>query len=1176
MTDDYLDDEEPSGPVFLDRTGRRWPRVRRLATVIGVVTTLLLLSLAGIMVLAPPALPAFHPAQTTVTPRFVGARENRRRRTKRSELYAALQVQKTARSIRKAAAAIERELTGVPSARQIRAGFYVWWADNSFASFQRNYDDLDWIVSEWGYLSAAGDSVDLSMIQKDTSFFGMYDSIPSPPKVLLLVNNIDRKTQLFSSAGVTAMLATPVARSKVENQIVGAVLHYKFAGVTIDFENVPESATANLVQFQRELGAMLHAHKLLLTQTVGVNTAPRDLKEFSAVNDYLFLMLYDEHYGKGDPGPVASQQWYVDRAREMLRSVPAKKAIFALGAYGYDWNDAGPANSGESYTFQEVLAKGRDNPGSSHMGFDREALNPYMTWTDPDSTDHLVWYLDGASAYNQVRAERALGGAGYAVWRLGAEDPALWKAVAEDRVGDAASVLSDIPAGYETEFIGDGEILQIVASPRTGRRVVTPDTARGVITNERIVDYPSPYIVRKYGKSEHEVALTFDDGPDGTWTPQILDTLKSRHVIGTFFVIGRNVEAHIPLMRRIVREGHLFGNHTFTHPNLALTSDFVTKLEIDANQRLLEAILDRRSFFFRPPYFGDAEPTTTDELVPVDIASKRGYVTVGLHIDAEDWQPISANQIVKNVMDQRYYGGVVTAGGLRSGGNVILLHDGGGNRAQTVKALGPIIDSLRAHGDTVVPLSQLAGISEQEAIPGLPPRSAVTRGIELATFSFVSGLEWTLYWLFFIAVVVGAIRLVVIIILATYQRYHSRKPTPDYTPSVTIIVPAYNEERVIVSTVRSLLNQEYRGELNILIVDDGSPDETFNVAQREFGGDPRVAVLRKENGGKASALNFGIARARGEIIVCLDADTQFTPTTVERLVAPMSDQKVGAVAGNAKVGNRHNMVTRWQALEYVTSQNLERRAFAVLNAITIVPGAVGAWRKSYVQAVGGFSDDTLAEDQDLTWALGEEGVRVTYADDAIAYTEAPDTLGTLIRQRFRWSFGTLQSVWKHKKITFRPKYGALGMIAMPNVWIFQLFYTAISPLADILFAWSLFSVLIARYQHGDRYALSNLEDVLKLYVIFLVVDWLAAVVAFLMEPGEEKALTWLVLIQRFVFRQTMYWVVVKSIAAALRGHVVGWGKLERKGMNLLPTTAHASSHPPTPPPAQVVPPGPVA
>ncbi|MDQ2890258.1 MAG: glycosyltransferase [Gemmatimonadota bacterium] len=1156
IPEDYLDEEGTAGPVFLDRSGRRWPRVRRLATVLGVVTTLLLLSLAGIVLLVPPVLPAFKPAANAVAPRFVGTREYRLRRTKRSELYAALQVQRTARSIRNAAVAIERQLTGAPSTRQIRAGFYVWWADNSLASLRRNFDDLDWVISEWGYLSPAGDSIDVSMIQKDTAFFGVYDSIPSHPKVLLLVNNVDSKTQVFNGAGVARMLATAPTRARVENQIVAAVLHYKFAGATIDFENVPAASQGNLMLFQGELGALLHSHNLLLTQTVGVNTDPRDLKKFAAVNDYLFLMLYDEHYGKGDPGPVASQKWYVDRAREMLRSVPAAKAIFALGAYGYDWNDAGPANSGESYTFQEVLAKGRDNPGSSHMGFDRKSLNPYMTWTDPDSTDHLVWYLDAASAYDQVRAERALGGAGFAVWRLGAEDPMLWKVVAADKVSDAASVMSEIRPGYETEFIGDGEILQIVASPRTGSRVATADTLRGVITGERIVEFPSPYVVRKYGKSEHRVALTFDDGPDANWTPPILDTLRSRNVTATFFVIGRNVEAHIALMRRIVREGNLFGNHTFTHPNLALTSDFVTKLEIDANQRLLEAVLDRRSFFFRPPYFGDAEPTTTDELVPVDIASKRGYVTVGLHIDAEDWQPISADQIVKNVMDQRYYGGMVTAGGLRSGGNVVLLHDGGGNRAQTVRALGPIIDSLRAHGDTIVPLSELAGISRDEAMPGLPPRSAITRGIELATFTFVSGLEWTLYWLFFIAVVVGAIRLLIIIILASYQRYHSRRPYPSYTPSVTIIVPAYNEERVIGATLRSLLDQEYSGEMNIVVVDDGSPDDTHVVVTREFGADPRVSVYTKENGGKATALNFGIARARGEIIVCLDADTQFTPTTVARLVAPLSDPKVGAVAGNAKVGNRHNLVTRWQALEYVTSQNLERRAFAVLNAITIVPGAVGAWRKSYVQAVGGFSDDTLAEDQDLTWALGEEGVRVTYADDAIAYTEAPDTLKALIRQRFRWSFGTLQSVWKHKKITFRPKYGALGMIAMPNVWIFQLFYTAISPLADMLFAWSLLSVLLARYQHGDRYALSNLEDVLRLYVIFLVVDWLAAVVAFLMEPGEEKALTWLVLIQRFVFRQTMYWVVVKSIAAALRGHVVGWGKLERKGMTLLPTSAH--------------------
>jgi len=1149
------DEEEDAAPVFLDRTGRRWPRVRRVATAIGVVTTLLVFTFIAVVLLVPPLLPQFRPASASATSRFVGTRQAHLRRAKREQLYAAVRVGRTTRSIKTAAAALAREITGAttPGRKPIRAGFYVAWADNSLASFRRNYEDVDWVVCEWGFLNAAGDSAD---IKPDTAFFGVYDSIPSHPKVLLMVNNFDRKAQRFNGPAAQRMLADPVRRARVEEEILTAVRRYRLAGVTLDFEEVPAASVPGLVTLERELRQGMGSGGLLLTQTIGADADPQDIKRFAAATDYLFLMLYDEHYGKGTPGPVASQSWYQERARDMLRYMPASKAILAVGAYGYDWNDAGPSASGGEFTFQEVLAKGRENPGSARMGFDRVSLNPYMTWTDPDSTDHLVWYLDGATGYNQVRAGRSLGAAGYAVWRLGAEDPAFWRTAAASSVRDAAAEFADIPPGYETEFIGDGEILQIVASPRSGTRVATIDTASAMIVGERINAYPSPYIIRRYGEAGHKVAITFDDGPDGVWTPQILDTLKSRNATATFFVIGENVETHIPLMRRIVREGNLFGNHTFTHPNLALTPAWMTGLELDATQRLLEAVLDRRSFFFRPPYFGDAAPTTNDELVPVDIASRRGYVTVGLRIDAFDWQPIPARVIVDTVMAQRYYGRTRT--GEAGGGNVVLLHDGGGNRAQTVAALGPIIDSLRAHGDTVVALSELAGISRDDAMPGLPPRSAFARDVELATFSIVSGLEWLSYWLFFTAVILGTGRLALIIVLATYQRFRSRRHATDYTDAVTIIVPAYNEERVIASTVRSLLNQVYGGSVQILVVDDGSPDDTFGVLTREFGDDLRVTSYHKENGGKASALNFGIARARSDVIVCLDADTQFTRNTVARLVAPLSDLRVGAVAGNAKVGNRHNLVTRWQALEYVTSQNLDRRALAVLNAITVVPGAVGAWRKPYVQAVGGFSEDTLAEDQDLTWSLGEEGVRVVYADDAIAYTEAPDTIAALIRQRFRWSFGTLQCAWKHKRIFLRPRYGALGMIAMPNVWLFQLFYTAISPVADFMFLWSLASVVLARYQHGATYALVNLEQVMFLYAIFLAVDWLAAVIAFLMEPGEELALTWLILIQRFVFRQTMYWVVIKSVAAAARGHVVGWGKLERKGMGLLPTTAPAS------------------
>ena len=276
------------------------------------------------------------------------------------------------------------------------------------------------------------------------------------------------------------------------------------------------------------------------------------------------------------------------------------------------------------------------------------------------------------------------------------------------------------------------------------------------------------------------------------------------------------------------------------------------------------------------------------------------------------------------------------------------------------------------------------------------------------------------------------------------------------------------------------------------------------------------------------------------------------PGTIRRLVAPLVDSRVGAVAGNAKVGNRINLVTRWQAVEYVTSQNLDRRAFALLDCITVVPGAVGAWRRDLVLRAGGFSDDTLAEDQDLTLAISRLGYGITYADTAVAYTEAPDTLRGLAKQRFRWSFGTLQCMWKHRDALLRPRYGTLGLDAMPNVWVFQLIFAALSPLADLLFLWSLVSVWLTWSEHGATYAVTNLEQVLTIYAVFLLVDWVAAVVAFLMEPDEDRRLTWLILLQRFAYRQIMYWVVVRSFAAALRGHIVGWGKLERKATVAVP------------------------
>jgi cellulose synthase/poly-beta-1,6-N-acetylglucosamine synthase-like glycosyltransferase len=398
--------------------------------------------------------------------------------------------------------------------------------------------------------------------------------------------------------------------------------------------------------------------------------------------------------------------------------------------------------------------------------------------------------------------------------------------------------------------------------------------------------------------------------------------------------------------------------------------------------------------------------------------------------------------------------------------------------------------------------------------------------------------------------VLGLTRLTVIGALALAQWVRSRRREHEHTgeqfePFVSIIVPAYNEEQVIESTVRSLLTSDYP-HFEIIVVDDGSGDRTSEIVSGKFGGEPLVQLFTVANAGKAAALNFGLRHAKGDVIVALDADTQFPSETIRALARRFVDPRIGAVAGNAKVGNRLNIVTRWQALEYITSQNMDRRAFASLNCITVVPGAVGAWRRELIEQCGGFSNATLAEDQDLTLLIRKLGYKIGYEEAAIAWTEAPDRLGTLARQRFRWAYGTLQCLWKHRDALFRPRYGTLGLVGMPNVWIFQVLFPLISPIMDLIVIYTLASSIYYRFAQPSGFSFTNLRQVLFYYALFLAVDWVAAAFAFLLERRERWRLLWWLFLQRFCYRQVMYYVMVKSVATAARGAVVGWGKLERK------------------------------
>jgi cellulose synthase/poly-beta-1,6-N-acetylglucosamine synthase-like glycosyltransferase len=363
---------------------------------------------------------------------------------------------------------------------------------------------------------------------------------------------------------------------------------------------------------------------------------------------------------------------------------------------------------------------------------------------------------------------------------------------------------------------------------------------------------------------------------------------------------------------------------------------------------------------------------------------------------------------------------------------------------------------------------------------------------------------------------------------------------------VSILIPAFNEEDVIVQTVTSALASDYPA-MEIIVVNDGSFDRTGDLLEQHFGASPKVRILHQQNRGKSAALSRALAEVTSPIVVTIDADTSIQPDAVRKLVRDFSDPRVGAVAGNVKVGNRTRWLTRWQALEYITSQNLEKRAFDLLNCIPVVPGAVGAWRVEAIRATGGFSNDTVAEDTDLTIAIRRAGWRITYDEEAIGYTQAPETADALIKQRFRWTFGTLQSVWKHRDTLGRKRYGTLGWIALPNVFLFQFLLPLFSPIIDLLFTISVVLWGLGQIRGTQLPILWTAQDVersLVFFIGFMLIDLLTCVIAFALEKHEDWSLLLPLVLQRFYYRQMMYIVLFRALTQAVKGRPVGWRGVE--------------------------------
>jgi len=1134
----------PESPVFHDPQGRRWRRVRRTWLALSVMVTALAVIFI-VSVFARPVLPGFNLKELKPRPPNLPANPTERKaRTAQADLQRALDKTKYVAPGKRRShiAVVPAPLTipapVVPTTRPLSVGFFINWDESSYESLKRNLDHLDWVVAEWSHLRPVSDGTNPLVIDIHVPALNWIRLTRPETRILPMVSNvIDEKWQ---GDLLARLIADEPHRQTLINSLTSFVQDNKFAGIVVDFEEPPTSSQANLLTFMQELHTSFAAKGLLVAQTVPFDDPDWNYRAYAAAVDYVIVMAYDQHWADSDGGPVAAQDWFEQDLVKRMRELDPAKTIIALGNYGYNWSDA--SSSADEVTFQEALISARES--ETTPSFDSASRNPTFEYDEDDGSHHTVWFLDAVTAYNQMRAASGYKPAGFGIWRLGSEDPSVWSILGAQQ-HNSADVLRTINSAYEVDFEGNGELLKVMSRPQKGARSVEVDPQTGYIKSEEFTAMPSSYVVERTGDRPGLLALTFDDGPDPRWTPDILDILKRENVPATFFIIGKNGQAYPDLVRRIADEGHEIGNHSFTHPNLGEIPLSLTELELNATQRLIESLVGRSTVLFRPPYFGDAEADRPQEVEPAIVAQNLGYIMVGVRIDPDDWQlPVTADQIVKRTMDRALDSNPETRG------EVILLHDSGGNREATVEALPRLIHEARAHGFQFVPVSELAGLSRDQVMPVIPPNQRVYTRADALAFFFLSTGGWTLEWIFLIGILLGLVRLVFVGSLALGQWLRSRRRERihagrDYTPFVSILVPAYNEELVIENTIRSLLASDYP-TYEIIVIDDGSQDNTSQVVSENFGSNELVRLLTVENGGKAAALNTGLRHARGEIVIALDADTLFAPQTLGALTHRFYDKTLGAIAGNAKVGNRVNIVTRWQALEYITSQNMDRRAFASLNCITVVPGAVGAWRKDLLDGVGGFPSDTLAEDQDLTLRIRRLGYRIGYEETAIAWTEAPHNLRSLAKQRFRWAYGTLQCMWKHRDALLRPRYGALGFVAMPNVWIFQILFPLISPVMDLMLVYVMLASAFDWWQHSGGYSSTNLQQVLFYYALFLAIDWFSACFAFLLERRERWRLLWWLFLQRFCYRQVMYYVMIKSVAMALRGPVVGWGKLERK------------------------------
>ncbi|HLA53162.1 MAG TPA: polysaccharide deacetylase family protein, partial [Flavitalea sp.] len=643
--------------------------------------------------------------------------------------------------------------------KQVRAAFYVDWDPQSSYSLQKNIDKLNMVLPEWFFIDPSTDTL---RPQIDMTALDLMKK--HHVKIVPLINNINEQIGEgeFDGRIIQRILHNPVKRERLINDILKYLKKYQLQGINIDFEEFREKSDEPIIAFQKELYEKLHPQGLIVTQDIMANNEDFNVSALSAVNDYMFLMAYDEHYSTSVPGAISSQQWIEKVLDETAKEIPSEKIIVCVAGYGYDWADG---DEGSTVTYQEALANAKQY--NAKINFNNHTYNNDYTYIDAEAVKHHVYFTDAITNFNTMRFADEYGTAGTALWRLGSEDERLWafynrsltNQSITQRPFDFENLRSVNTPVEKPDYIGDGEVLNVISETEPGKIDLELDSSEEMIAEQHYVQLPTKYVIQKYGKVHKQVILTFDDGPDPEYTPQVLDILKKEKVPAAFFIVGMQAENNLPLLKRIYNEGHEIGNHTFTHPNIATVSTERAATEMETTRLLIEAITGRSTVLFRAPYNADAEPTSEAELKPVALSKQKNYYTVGESIDPSDWE--------KGVSADTVYARTIRQYETNPEKGIILLHDAGGNRQATIDALPRIIHYFKSKGVGFTTIAGLLHTSKDVVMPAVH-NNLIHLDSGVAMFGY--SLEHFLTSAFWVAIVLGFARILLMAIMAFLQK----------------------------------------------------------------------------------------------------------------------------------------------------------------------------------------------------------------------------------------------------------------------------------------------------------------------------------------------------------------------------------------------------------------------